>query len=178
MIDGPWAKPSIYPDISGFLENPTAGIEKLRSLGGGFEAIAGSKPAELVSKITGGDGNLADKAKKALSGLLSNGNDNEQDSGQQGSGQQGGVAGAIGALGSALGQDNEQSAPAAALKPGDAPTPRSKPAAPAGSSTGNAVTNIIQDQLDGSTDQSGTTPATAEQAEKLIKGLGGLLKRN
>ena len=174
VIDGPWAKPSIYPDISGFLENPTAGIEKLRSLGGGFEAIAGSKPAELVSKITGGDSDLADKAKKALGGLLSRGSGGQQDSG----GQQGGVAGAIGALGSALGQNNEQNAPAAALEPGDLPVPRSKPNPPEGSSTGNAVTNIIQNQLGGSSDQSGSTPAPAEQAEKLIKGLGGLLKRN
>ena len=174
VIDGPWAKPRIYPDISGFLENPTAGIEKLKSLGGGFNAIAGSKPAELVSKITGGDGDLADKAKKALGGLLSN--DNQQDgNGQQGAG---GIAGAIGALGSALGQNNEQSAPAATLQPGDIPVPRSKPNPPAGSSTGNAVSNVIQNQLGGSSDQSGTTPAPAEQAEQLIKGLGGLLKRN
>ena len=173
VIDGPWAKPRIYPDISGFLENPTAGIEKLKSLGGGFAAIAGSKPADLVSKITGGDGDLADTAKKALGGLLKGGNDNQE-------GGSGGIAGAIGALGSALGQNNEQSAPSAALQPGDIPVPRTKPKAPAGSSIGNAVNNVIKNTVGGNNGQSDTpqAPATADQAEKLIKGLGGLLKRN
>ena len=176
VIDGAWEKPRIYPDISGFLENPTAGIEKLKSLGGGFEAIAGSKPAELVSKITSGDDGVAGAAKKALGGLLEGGNNNQQ----SGSGQQGGgIAGAIGALGSALGQNNEQSAPAAALQPGDIPVPRIKPKPAAGSSIGSAVNNIIQQQTGGgSSDQSGSTPAPAEQAEQLIKGLGGLLKQN
>ena len=172
VIDGPWAKPRIYPDISGFLENPTAGIEKLRSLGGGFAAIAGSKPAELVTKITGENGNLADTAKKALGGLLSNGNDNQEGGG--------GLTGAIGALGSALGQNNQTTAPAAALQPGDIPVPRTKPTAPAGSSVGNTVNNVIQNAVGNNNNQSGTpqAPAPAEQAEQLIKGLGGLLKRN
>ena len=176
VIDGPWAKPRIYPDISGFLENPAAGIEKLKSLGGGFAAIAGSKPADLVSKITSGEGGIAGTATKALGGLLSGGNGNQEGSG--------GIAGAIGALGSALGQNNQQSAPAAALQPGDIPFPRSKPKAPAGSSIGNAVSNIIQQQTGGgSTAPAGgvqvpAVAAPAEQAEKLIKGLGGLLKRN
>ena len=173
VIDGPWAKPRIYPDISGFLENPTVGIEKLRSLGGGFAAIAGSKPADLVSKITGEDGNLADTAKKALGGLLSNGNDNQE-------GSSGGLSGAIGALGSALGQNKEQSVPAAALQLGDIPVPRTKPKAPAGSSVGNAVNSVIQNTVGGNNGQSGTpqAPAPAEQAEKLIKGLGGLFNQN
>lgn len=173
VIDGPWAKPRIYPDISGFLENPAAGLEKLKSLGGGFAAIAGSKPADLVSKITSGDG-LAGTAQKALGGLLKGGNGNQEGGG--------GIAGAIGALGSALGQNTGASTPAAALQPGELPVPRIRPKAPAGSSIGNAVSNIIQQQTGGGS----TTPtggvqvpaAPAQQAEKLIKGLGGLLKRN
>ena len=122
VIDGPWSKPRIYPDISGFLENPAAGIAKLKSLGGGFAAIAGSKPAELVSKITSGEGGIAGTATKAIGGLLKDGKLNQQD---------GGISGAIGALGAALGNNNAASTPAAALKPGDIPVPRSKPKAPA-----------------------------------------------
>jgi AsmA protein len=35
-INGPWAQPSIYPDIAGILENPQAAYEKLSKLGGGL----------------------------------------------------------------------------------------------------------------------------------------------
>ncbi|MEP1443355.1 MAG: AsmA family protein [Hyphomicrobiales bacterium] len=174
VIDGPWSKPRIYPDISGFLENPAAGIAKLKSLGGGFAAIAGSKPAELVSKITGGEGGIAGTATKAIGGLLKNGNLSQEGGG--------GIAGAIGALGAALGSNGAAGAPAAALKPGDVPVPRIKPKAPAiPKNISNAVGNIIKQKVGGSAGQSGNAQvpaAPAQQAEKLIKGLGGLLKRN
>ena len=35
-INGPWAAPSIYPDIAGILDNPQAAYEKLSKLGGGL----------------------------------------------------------------------------------------------------------------------------------------------
>jgi AsmA protein len=36
LMDGPWASPRIYPDMTGILENPDAAFSKLRELGQGL----------------------------------------------------------------------------------------------------------------------------------------------
>jgi AsmA protein len=36
VIDGPWAEPRIYPDVSGILDNPDAAYAKLKELGKGL----------------------------------------------------------------------------------------------------------------------------------------------
>jgi AsmA protein len=41
MIAGPWARPSIYPDIEGILQDPAAAYEQLNRLGGGPRISAG-----------------------------------------------------------------------------------------------------------------------------------------
>ncbi len=41
MIVGPWAKPKIYPDIKGILENPAAAYERFKAFGDGVAKIPG-----------------------------------------------------------------------------------------------------------------------------------------
>nr|WP_281358278.1 AsmA-like C-terminal region-containing protein [Hongsoonwoonella zoysiae] len=62
VVRGPWAKPRIYPDIEGILENPQAAYQQLQKLGGGlFEALK-AKPDEtladtanrVIQRATGG----------------------------------------------------------------------------------------------------------------------------
>jgi AsmA protein len=36
IIDGPWAEPRIYPDVSGILDNPDAAYDKLKAMGKGL----------------------------------------------------------------------------------------------------------------------------------------------
>ena len=46
MIAGPWATPSIYPDIEGILNDPAAAYEQLNRLGGGsFLCLVPETPA-------------------------------------------------------------------------------------------------------------------------------------
>lgn len=58
MIAGPWAKPSIYPDIEGILKDPAAAYEQLNRLGGGLVSLPGA----------GGNGSVAN-----IGGLIKNG---------------------------------------------------------------------------------------------------------
>jgi AsmA protein len=41
MIVGPWAKPKIYPDIKGILENPAAAYERFKAFGDGVAKLPG-----------------------------------------------------------------------------------------------------------------------------------------
>ncbi len=41
MIVGPWAKPKIYPDIKGILENPVAAYERFKEFGDGVAKLPG-----------------------------------------------------------------------------------------------------------------------------------------
>ena len=54
VIAGPWAKPTIYPDIAGILQNPTAAYEQLRKLGGGLFALPAA--GALGGKLGGVNG--------------------------------------------------------------------------------------------------------------------------
>ena len=53
MIAGPWAKPSIYPDIEGILQDPAAAYEQLNRLGGGLVSLPGAGATGSVSAIGG-----------------------------------------------------------------------------------------------------------------------------
>jgi AsmA protein len=53
-INGPWAQPSIYPDIAGILENPQAAYEKLSKLGGGLVRLPSADSLGSALSSTGG----------------------------------------------------------------------------------------------------------------------------
>ncbi len=101
MISGPWAKPSIYPDIEGILKDPAAAYEQLNRLGGGLVSLPGAGNTGSVS---------------ALGGLIKNG--------KAGTGalQQG----ALGGIGALFGGQSQQSADEA-VAPAPAPTTKAKP---------------------------------------------------
>ena len=98
MIAGPWAKPSIYPDIEGILKDPAAAYEQLNRLGGGLVSLPGA----------GSTGSVP-----ALGGLIKNGKVST-DALQQG---------ALGGIGALLGGEPQQSADEAEAP---APTPAAK----------------------------------------------------
>lgn len=62
VVRGPWAKPRIYPDIEGILENPQAAYQQLEKLGGGLFDALKAKPEEtladtanrVIQRATGG----------------------------------------------------------------------------------------------------------------------------
>lgn len=39
IIEGPWAKPRIYPDIKGILQDPAGALKQLKALGGGLSKL-------------------------------------------------------------------------------------------------------------------------------------------
>jgi AsmA protein len=57
-INGPWAAPSIYPDIAGILENPQAAYAKLSKLGGGLVKLPSADALAGTLSNTGGIGAL------------------------------------------------------------------------------------------------------------------------
>jgi AsmA protein len=115
-INGPWAKPAIYPDIAGILENPQAAYERLSKLSGGLVKLPG---ADALGDLGGSDriaGLVKEKAGTSIEDLLQ---------ADRGTGQEGMVQG----LGQLIGAD-KLVAPATA--PGE-------PAAPPVEATGKKV---------------------------------------
>ena len=51
VISGPWARPSIYPDIEGILTDPVAAYEQLNRLSGGLVSLPGAAVAGSNSGI-------------------------------------------------------------------------------------------------------------------------------
>ena len=51
MIAGPWARPSIYPDIKGILQDPAAAYQQLNRLGGALVSLPGGASTGTVSAI-------------------------------------------------------------------------------------------------------------------------------
>jgi AsmA protein len=47
MISGPWARPSIYPDIEGILKDPVAAYQQLNRLGAGLVALPGASTGSV-----------------------------------------------------------------------------------------------------------------------------------
>ncbi|MXN64945.1 AsmA family protein [Stappia sp. GBMRC 2046] len=62
VVRGPWAKPRIYPEIDGILEDPQAAYKQLEKLGGGLVEALKAKPEEtladtanrVIQRATGG----------------------------------------------------------------------------------------------------------------------------
>jgi AsmA protein len=73
MIVGPWAKPKIYPDIKGILENPAAAYEQFKQFGDGVAKLPGldkiDKTGALQNAVKGGKVNK-DALIEGLGGLL------------------------------------------------------------------------------------------------------------
>ena len=65
IIAGPWARPSIYPDIEGILKDPVAAYEQLNRLGGGLVSLPGAAGGESASAI----GDLIENGKLAPDAL-------------------------------------------------------------------------------------------------------------
>ena len=105
MIAGPWAKPSIYPDIEGILQDPAAAYEQLNRLGGGLVSLPGAGATGSVS---------------AIGGLIKNGKVGT-DALQQG------ALGGIGALLGGQGQPSTDEAEAPAPQPATKAKPKPKP---------------------------------------------------
>jgi len=103
MIAGPWAKPSIYPDIEGILQDPAAAYEQLNRLGGGLVSLPGA----------GATGSVA-----AIGGLIKNG--------KVGTDEQGALGG-IGALLGGQGQPSTDEAEAPAPQPAAKAKPKPRP---------------------------------------------------
>jgi AsmA protein len=79
VIAGPWAKPSIYPDIAGILQNPAAAYEQLNKLGGGLVSLPGAGSLSSTGSLGGiiqngkiNKGALQQGALKGLGQLLGN----------------------------------------------------------------------------------------------------------
>jgi AsmA protein len=102
MIAGPWAKPSIYPDIEGILQDPAAAYEQLNRLGGGLVSLPGAGATGSVS---------------AIGGLIKNGKVGT-DALQQG---------ALGGIGALLGGQGQPSTEAEAPAPQPATKVKPKP---------------------------------------------------
>jgi AsmA protein len=51
MIVGPWAKPKIYPDIKGILQDPKAAYEQLKQFGGGLAKLPGVDKTGAISNM-------------------------------------------------------------------------------------------------------------------------------
>ncbi|MBR1123911.1 AsmA family protein [Bradyrhizobium lablabi] len=113
IVDGPWAQPRIYPEMSGILENPDQAYAKLKQMGQGLfgKDGAGLNAANLGAAISG-----------LLGGAQGGGAGGQPGQGGQGGGQLGGDLGAT--LGNliqqGLGGLNTSPSPA----PSQSPAPR------------------------------------------------------
>ncbi len=91
-IKGPWAKPAIYPDIAGILENPQAAYERLTKLSGGLVKLPSADTFGDLGGTDGIAGLVKEKAGTSIEDLLQ---------ADRGTGQEGMVQG----LGQLLGAD-------------------------------------------------------------------------
>jgi len=71
VIAGPWARPRIYPDIAGILENPQAAYEQLQKLGGGLFNLEGGDA--LSGAIGGIDSQVKDATGLSINDLVKDG---------------------------------------------------------------------------------------------------------
>ncbi|GGK44348.1 AsmA family protein [Salinarimonas ramus] len=52
-IEGPWARPRIYPDIAGVLQDPVGAYERLRAMGSGIFGIDAPSAGEALERAVG-----------------------------------------------------------------------------------------------------------------------------
>ena len=185
IVEGPWDKPKIYPDIKGFLQDPQAGLAKLKSLGGGFDKIKSGKSGDLIGAL-GNDGEnstvakatdkLKEKTDVDVGAILQDGKISKEE----------GAAALVGALGGLLGGGADTQPEAAETEPADAvtppveglPLPRAKPAVP--TRPASPVAEIINQV----TKPQNATPNPASErpigqpvdAEEVLRGLGQLFE--
>ncbi len=108
-INGPWAAPSIYPDIAGILDNPQAAYEKLSKLGGGLVKLPSADSLGGALSSTGGIAGLVKgKAGGSIEDLI------QADQGSQG-------PGVVQGLGQLLGADQAVAPIAAPAEPAARP---------------------------------------------------------
>jgi AsmA protein len=72
MIDGPWAEPRIYPDVSGILDHPEAAYAKLKEMGKGLFGANGALGG-LGGGGSGDGSGLSDQLGETLGNLLQQG---------------------------------------------------------------------------------------------------------
>jgi AsmA protein len=79
IIDGPWAAPRIYPEMSGILDNPDAAYAKLKEMGkglfgsGGGGGLGGLGGLGALGGSGSGGGGLSDQLGSTLGNLLQQG---------------------------------------------------------------------------------------------------------
>jgi AsmA protein len=56
VVDGPWAQPLIYPEMTGILDNPDAAYAKLKEMGKGLFGANGGGLGGLLGNLGGGFG--------------------------------------------------------------------------------------------------------------------------
>ncbi|MGJ3265084.1 MAG: hypothetical protein ACFE0R_17815 [Salinarimonas sp.] len=54
-IEGPWARPRIYPDVAGVLQDPMGTYERLRELGTGVFGIDAPSSGEVLERAVGAE---------------------------------------------------------------------------------------------------------------------------
>ena len=67
IIDGPWAQPRIYPEMSGILENPDQAYAKLKEMGKGLFGPDGAGLGAALGGLLGGGQPGATPARAAAS---------------------------------------------------------------------------------------------------------------
>ena len=73
VLEGPWAQPRIYPEMSGILDNPDAGYAKLREMGKGLFGPNGGGLGGLLGTLGGLSGNQSGSSTSGSSGKETNG---------------------------------------------------------------------------------------------------------
>ena len=58
MIEGPWSRPRIYPEMQGILDNPDGAYAKLREMGKGLFGPNGGGLGGVLSALTGNSSGL------------------------------------------------------------------------------------------------------------------------
>jgi AsmA protein len=73
VLEGPWAQPRIYPEMSGILDNPDAAYAKLREMGKGLFGPNGGGLGGLLGTLGGLSGNQSGSSTSGSSGKETNG---------------------------------------------------------------------------------------------------------
>ena len=73
VLEGPWAQPRIYPEMSGILDNPDAAYAKLREMGKGLFGPNGAGLGGLLGTLGGLSGNQSGAGSSGSGGKETNG---------------------------------------------------------------------------------------------------------
>src|SRR6478735_1108253 len=70
MIEGPWSRPRIYPEMQGILDNPDGAYAKLREMGKGLFGPNGGGLGGLLGSLTGNSSGSGNNGNGALGGNI------------------------------------------------------------------------------------------------------------